>query len=86
MQKALLGIDAHSDRPIQMSGTSILDAEGCMGAGGREHNCCMLCKAGINESVTSGSEDNPFADLLEKMPELQCIQPELAPAKVTPEE
>ena len=60
------------------------DIEGCIGAGEREHNCCMLCKAGINENATSGSEDNPSAKLLERMRELQYIQ--LAPTTVTPDE
>ena len=82
MQKALREIDAQSDRStIQMSGTSILDAMLMLKVAWRQVKVSTIaacfCKAGINESATSGSEDNLFANLLEEMQELQSIQPEL---------
>ena len=75
---------------IKMSGISILDAMLMLEVAWRQVKestiTACFCKAGINESTNNSSDDNPFADLMEGMQELQSIQPKLVPATVTPEE
>ena len=91
VQRALREIDIQSNSStIQMPRISILDAMLMLKVAWRQVKestiTACFCKAGINESATNSSDDNPFADLQEGMQELQSIQPELVPATVTPEE
>ena len=73
-----------------MSGISFLDAMLMLKVAWQQAKestiATCFCKAGINESATSESKDNSFANLLEGIQELQSSQPEFAPAIITPEE